>query len=287
MKTWKGPSTTVILLNGAAILIALASIGTVVRSVLLTERVTSCKERYENATRFSLDIAGVAMTTADIQGRMSNSDWGLIHGGRVVKLKSGPSKFALELDLASVPTASKGSEEKRAGIGFNWAPQSFSKAKAACLTYSVFLPEGFVFGAGGRLPGLHGGAQRTTEDDAATAFSSRYTWSATGEAGIHTHLPGWAEGRSLSNKLSWEPLLRGEWVELEQEVILNAPDRKDGILRVWQNGRLVFQNTDLTFRSKPSVLLSGVLAETVGGEQPAGTKLTNQKIWMTPFELRW
>lgn len=287
MKTIKGPSTTVLLLNGAAILIALASIGTVVRSMLITERVPSCKERYGHASRLSLDNNGVALTAADLQGRLSNSDWGLVNGGRVVKLKSGPAKFALELDLASAPTATRGPTEHRPGIGFNWAPQSFAKAKAACLTYSVFLPEGFVFGNGGRLPGLYGGSPRATEDEDAGAFSSRYMWSAKGEAGVHTHLPGWGEGRPLNNRFHWEPLVRGEWVELEQEVILNAPDRKDGVLRVWQNGQLVFQSTDLAFRSKPSVLLGGVLAEAVGGEVAPGTKLKNQKIWLSPFELRW
>lgn len=280
------PSRTALLLNGAAILVAGASMITVIRSVLVAEDVPSCKERFATGTRLSLDRDGTAITTADLQGRLGNTDWGLLHGAQVVKLRSGPAKFALEIDLASAPGAVQGGGTQRVGIGFNWAPQNFGKARAACLTYSVFLPEEFTFGRGGRLPGLVGNQSRDN-GEGEPVFSTRYTWLANGDASIHTDLPGWPEGRPLTNERNGLTLEKGRWIELEQEVVLNAPGKKDGQLRVWRDGRIVLQKNDLVFRNKASELITGVLAEVVAGEPLPGTKPGPQKIWITPFELRW
>ena len=226
------------------------------------------------------------MSAADLQGQLANTDWGLLTGTRVVKLKTGPAKHALEIDLASAPSVSKAASGERAGVGFNWAPQSFGRPRAACLSYSVFLPDGFTFGRGGRLPGF-AGASATETGEPETAFSTRYTWSADGEAEIYAQLPDWPEGRSLGGKREKLALQPGRWTELEQEVVLNSPGKADGVLRVWQDGRLVMQRSDVLFRMKPSVMLSGVLAEASAGDPVADTKPGPQKIWLTPFELRW
>jgi hypothetical protein len=43
-------------------------------------------------------------------------------------------------------------------------------------------------------------------------------------------------------------LEKNRWTCLEQYVKLNAPGRKDGVLRAWVDGRLAFEKTDLRFR---------------------------------------
>ena len=281
------PSRMALMLNGAAILIGGASLVVVLRPVFVGSDISTCAERYPSATRLGLDRNGEPLTSADLQSRVGNTDWGILSGARVVKLRSGPAKHALELDLASAPPVlPKPAGDDKVGMGFAWTPQDMRRSRAACLAYSVFVPEGFSFGKGGRLPGL-AGTSGIASESSDTVFSTRYTWGPGGEADIHTHLPDWPEGRSIGNERGGFGLQPGKWVALEQEVILNSPGKKDGVIRVWSDGRLAFQKTDVVFRTKAAVLISSVLAESVAGEQPPDTKPGPQKIWLTPFELRW
>jgi len=186
--------------------------------------------------------------------------------------------------LASAPSVSKDKSAERAGIGFEWAPQSFGTPQSACLSYSVLVPKGFTFGQGGRLPGLRG-ASSSESQGTASGFSTRYTWSAKGDLDVYAELPG--ERRSLGGKVGDFSLTPGKWTELEQEIVLNTAGRNDGALRVWQDGSLVFEKKDMMFRAKPSVALAGVLAEAAAGEATTDVTQGAQKIWISPFELRW
>jgi hypothetical protein len=282
MKKTQLPSRTVLLLNGAAIIVAGASLAVVLRSAFVTEDTPPCKERYASATRFSLERGGAPVTPAELQGQLANTDWGLVNAARVVPVKAGAAKYALELDLAKAPSAVRATADERAGVGFSWLPQTFKRREAACLTYSVLPGDGFSFGRGGRLPGLQGSSPAD-----GTSFSVRFAWNADGALETYPQLPQWAEGRSLDGKRGKTALKPGHWTELEQEIVLNAPGKADGILRVWQDGRLVVERTDVVFRTSPSVTLSGVLAETVGGAPQDEAKRASQKITITPFELRW
>jgi hypothetical protein len=278
---------TAILFNAAAILIAGASVGVVVRSALFETTVPPCSERYVHGTRLALDRDGVPMTAADLQVRVANSDWGLARGARVVKLKSGPAKHAIEFDLASAPpVGTPQRDDGRAGLGFTWTPQGMGQPRAACLAYSVFIPEGFVFGKGGRLPGLMGTLPGGETEQ--TVFSTRYTWNPEGEADVYAHLPGWPEGRTLGNERRGFAFPRARWISLEQEVMLNTPGKKDGLLRVWLDGELVYQKKNVLYRAMASVPISGVLAEAVAGQPTqTGRPKTSQKVWISPFEVRW
>jgi hypothetical protein len=285
----KMPGSTAIVFNGAALLVVGASLAFVARSVFVPDDVTPCRDRYEAAMRFGLDRGGEPMAAADLQARLGNTDWGLLETTRVVKLKTGPGKHALEIDLAKVsPETTTASGEKRAGVGFTWTPPSLGKARAACLSYAVYLPEDFAFGKGGRLPGLMGGAAKAADDAEAaqSAISTRYTWSPAGAGNVLLQGAGNPEGRPVAGANEAFPLPRGKWVGLDQEVILNAPGQKNGVLRVWLDGKLVLNRTGVVYRTRPDVTLSGVLAETNAGEPPAG-KPGARRIWMTPFELRW
>jgi hypothetical protein len=289
MPKMKLPSSTAILFNGAALLVAGASLVVVVRSFLFSESVAPCQERYHQGMRFSLDRNGEPMAAADLQSRLNNTDWGLNEGTRVVKLKSGPGKHALEIDLATAaaPGSVDGSE-KRPGVGFTWTPQGFAAQRAACLSYAVYLPDDFAFGKGGRLPGLIGSDVGAAETDGQPAtFSTRYTWGPGGAGNVLVQNPTSPEGRAIAGANDTFPLPRGRWMALEQEVVLNTPGEKNGVLRVWLDGSLVLNRTGMVLPTKPSMQVTGVLAETVAGEQPAGTKPGDRKIWLTPFELRW
>jgi hypothetical protein len=151
----------------------------------------------------------------------------------------------------------------------------------------VFVPEGFGFGKGGRLPGLAGASPIGGEDASKQDFSMRYTWGPNGDIDIFSQVPDWPDGRPLTTERKLFTLEPGKWLNLEQEVVLNAPGEKDGVLRVWVDGELVLQRTDMIYRHKPSATITGVLAEAVGGAREPGTGRGVQKLWVTPFEVRW
>jgi hypothetical protein len=287
MRTVKRPSQTSLLLNGAAILVVVASIGVVLHSAFVGDQVAPCKERFVNGTRFSLESNGEPISMEQLQGELSNTDWGLTSGARVISVKSSPSKHVLEFDLASAPAVSGEKSSERAGIGFEWAPYSFGRRQAACLSYSVYVPAGFTFGQGGRLPGLRGEAADKEADDTRKGFSIPFVWGANGELSVHTRLSGQSDGHSIGGKTETFALTPGKWTELEQEVVLNAPGANDGMLRVWQDGNLVLAKKDLSFGVKPGIAISGVLAEAAAGASPASQKRGSQKIELSPFELRW
>jgi hypothetical protein len=64
-------------------------------------------------------------------------------------------------------------------------------------------------------------------------------------------------------------LEKERWYCIEQHVKLNAPDRKDGILRAWVDGRPAFEKTDLRYRTVHRLKIEKVWMNVYhGGTQP-------------------
>lgn len=276
------PSTTVILLNGAVALVAVASIVTMGRSIIGSDQQVTCRERYTNAVQWSLQReSGELLTPYDLQARLGSTDWGLIERASVVKA-SNPQGAALEIDLLGAPDKATA---QPAGAGFEWAPQLIEGPRAGCASYGLYLDPKFSFAAGGRLPGIFGG--RSGEDrDAPDAFSARLSWDADGKLEIHGHMPGLASSRSVANERGETLLSRGRWIAVDQEVVLNTPGRNDGVLRVWLDGKLSVESRNVAFRTDKDSAVRGILAEVAYARQPApgnGTGLVS----IAPFEFRW
>jgi hypothetical protein len=170
------------------------------------------------------------------------------------------------------------------GMGFSWMPRSAGKPDAACLTYSVFLSKDFDFAKGGRLPGFVAGAR--DQDVTAGAVSSRIAWRESGGLELRAQIADWLESRRVTGDRIYM-LPRGQWVALEQEIVLNTPGAKDGILRVWADGALVLEKKDLAIREKAQTQITGVLAETTLSPLAGAPLPKDQKILLSPPELRW
>ena len=81
---------------------------------------------------------------------------------------------------------------------------------------------------------------------------------------------------------------RGRWVQIDQEVVLNASDQENGILRVWIDGALAIDKADFAYRVKPDIALAGVAADVYySGDDVTGRSPADAKVWLTPFEIRW
>jgi hypothetical protein len=275
--TMRMPSQTAILLNGAVALIAVASVVTMGRSMIGTDAET-CRVRYDNAIQWSLQRDdGQLLTASDLQARLGATDWGLMERVSVVKVDHGPGS-ALAVDLASHRAATQSP-----GAGFEWGPQSAGPVAAACVSYAFKLDRDFDFAAGGRLPGLLGGPSGS-DRKAPEAFSARLAWDDKGQLDIVSQAP---EGAArLKNEYHASELPRGRWVMVDQEVVVNTPGRSDGILRVWLDGKLRFENRGVAFRTGAGSAVRGVLAEVAYARQPSARD-NAAPVLLTPFEYRW
>ncbi len=278
-------------INAAAGLVAVAIVALAVRGVLYQEEVGPCSERYGNGTLFGLqDKSGGPISTTDLQGRLAGRDWGLMENTKIVLLKDGPAPVALQINLPKVPVKAEGGAVSRSGMGFTWLPSKLPTAKAACLTYSVWLPEDFNFGTGGSLPGLFGGETTDTPTlKAKAAFSTRNSWTDEGIAQVRTITADESKGAIYSSSSNSVKLPRGRWIRLEQEVVLNQPGEEGGVMRVWIDGKLRFANTEMVFRKDERSTLRGVIAD-VHYSNAALAEAPSPKttsLQMTPFELYW
>lgn len=278
----KLPSKQVMLLNGAVVLIALGSGVTALRSSFIKEDTPPCNARYQNALRMSLERDGKSMQASDLQAVLSGTDWGLLDNTRVVSLKAGPSERALE--FATVVQNPLGADQ-RPGIGFLWAPQALQRVPGACLAYSIFVPDTFEFGGGGRLPGLTGGSPAGSPDKP-EAVSTRVVWDDQGRLDLSLLTFETPAGRAVGNARE-DVLARGKWTALEQEVILNTAGKADGVVRVWLDGKLAIERTKLALRRNDGTLLSGVQSEVVARPKSKDAPSKPAKIWLSAYELRW
>jgi hypothetical protein len=277
----KLPGTRVILFNVAAGLVTIAAVVAVVRSLVHTPALAPCTERYPSGIAFALEQGGVLLTSADLQARLSGKDVGLGDNVQVARMKDAPAPVALGVTLAKGSVAPHVHNAPKGGLTFAWDPRSVQGKTAACLAYSVLLPAGFQFHHGGLLPGIRGSEN---VDQLKDGFKALIAWRRNGRLGATTFVD------NRSGPVEVEPFTfpEGQWVKLEQEVVLNDPKKENGILRVWADGKLAIDRSDIAYRDRPEVTVTGVSADVhYGHDNPAHGAPKDTTIWLTPFEIRW
>lgn len=282
---WQPPSRNALLLNGAVAIVALLSGAAALRSSVFTPEISPCTMRYLNAAGMGLEREGRPMQVSELQASLSNTDWGLLERAKVVGLKSGPARQAIAFETGfERPAGAEG--ETRQGVGFVWASQATPPSAAACLAYSVFVPEDFDFGSGGRLPGLVGWRQDDPKSKE-TPLSARIGFTPEGNIGVQPQLATKLDqdSRAMGGERGGARLLPGRWTALEQEVILGTPGKNDGTVRLWVDGSLAFERTNIAIRADEQSLITGVLADVWVRRGKGGTKPGT--LWVSPFELRW
>ncbi|MDP4361034.1 hypothetical protein QR510_30860, partial [Escherichia coli] len=67
----------------------------------------------------------------------------------------------------------------------------------------------------------------------------------------------------------------------------NKPGASDGVLRIWVDGRLALERTDMRFRTDPGTTVAGVTAAAhLMNQDISGPAPVESNIWFTPYELR-
>ena len=283
----KPPATKVIIFNAAAALITVAALVGVLRSYVFAPTATPCSERYINSAAFSLERAGVALTAADLQSSLGGNDAGVRENLSVVPLKDAPAPIILNVNLPQGSGSPMREAAPRGGVSFPWQPRAARGKSAACLSYAVMLPASFEFHRGGVLPGIRGADLSGQSPD---AFVARMAWRPDRRGGATLRVTtGEKTERYLAERESFA-FPRGRWVKLELEAVLNTPKQADGILRAWVDGALAIERTDMMYRSKPGVAVSGVSADVFYGAEDASITASapkDTKLSLTPFDLRW
>lgn len=294
----KLPKQNVMLFNGAAAVLIGGSLFYMVQSVFTGESLAPCSQRYERGVQMGLESAGRPISAADLQARAAGTDWGLLERTEIVKVAAvsgaGTAKYAMQFDLTGSRAEIRGTDSERAGVGFFWSPRTMQAAQSACLAYSIFVPEGFQPGGGVRLPGLAGlieAAKAPLRDGESAApvaepapFSASLGWDKDGAAVMQAYGPKFDRGAAFRGRGAFT-LSRGKWVQIEQEVVLNAPGEENGILRLWLDGDLKI-DAKAAYRDQPAKITS-VLSEVVATGQDVSPKAKDQKVSVTPYVVYW
>lgn len=280
------PAIKFMVFNAAAGIVTLAALFAVVRSMLISPVAAPCTERYHAVTAFALERAGVVLTAAELQAGLGGRDIGVIDSIGVGRLKDGPAPVAMGVNLPKGSASPHNAAGVKGGVSFLWEPRSLQGKTGACLSYQVLLPADFDFHRGGALPGIAGAAAGEQGD----RFLARLAWRPKGRGGVTVSVTSSGVARANPAEREAFEFPRGRWVKLDQEVVLNTPKTNNGILRVWVDGTLAIDRTDMTYRNEPGVTISGVSADVFYGTGPddsQGGAPKDTKVWLSPFEIRW
>ena len=258
-----------------------------IQAALHTETVPRCSTRYGNGQQFSLQNgAGVPMTPIELQARLPSREWGLLSNARVVSAVDKGS--LLQVALGLTPEARERAkreadpdeevEKVRDGVGFLWRPQNIEESRSACLTYRVYLSKGFAFDGRGTLPGLYAVEEGANIDASQPeqGFVSRLGWDQAGSIGVSLKTPLTAGMWIPARGFQW-PVNR--WVTVEQEVVLNTPQKRDGVVRIWVDGALKIEHTGLDLGAAEGAGLGCVVADIGSTEQVA----VPARVTLSPF----
>lgn len=273
------PATKFVVFNAAAGLVGLAALVAAARSILIPATVPACTERYHSMTAFNLERAGVTLTAADLQASLGGKDIGVMDNLTIGPVQDAPAPLAMAVTLR------QGSSDSKSGAAFPWEPRVLQGKTSAYLSYHVRFPAAFDFQRGGALPGIKGAGAGEQGD----RFLARLAWRPKG-GGATLRVTESGTTRAVPAEREAFAFPRGQWVKLEQEVVLNTPKKADGILRVWVDGTLAIDRSDMTYRAKPDVTIAGVSVDAFYGSgpddpQPAPAK--DAKVWLTPLVARW
>lgn len=268
--------------NAAGIFTGLIVVGYIAYSLFHTNVEPACTQTYPAPLRFSLTSAnGEPLSPIQLQARAGMREWGMSENATVVPEAGVPGGAALQVQLAGSAAEETGARAAN-GVSFRWSPPGIGKARSACLSYRVWLPEDFAFEDGGILPGLFGGvpAAEAAEASDATRFGTRAAWGHDGTAGLEVAQAGISPFRVRQRDFA---LQQGRWIRIEQEIVLNTPGKADGHARLWVDGSSKADAAKLTFRRDETEAIAGVLADVGYLKAPAKPGM----LRLSPFDLSW
>jgi hypothetical protein len=143
---------------------------------------------------------------------------------------------------------------------------------SACISYDIKFDKYFDWDLGGKLPGLLGVEPGVSpslptggKDAGNHGWSGRLMWLGptayahvlprTNEIASYMYYP--EQDGDYGENIWWNTgFVAGEWQHIAQCHTMNTPDRADGVLRAWIDGKLVVDRTDFVYREHDDVGIS-------------------------------
>lgn len=228
-----------------------------------------------------------ARTVSDVRSQLGGKAWGLDENV-TVDLDRANLEPILTVRLPKGSINPKNKTAPLGGMGWRWRPIQADNIERACVRYRVRFAPAFRFGLGGKLPGLFGGngpaGGKVT--DGLHGFSMRLMWRRGGAGEVYAYVPGHPKGRGESIQRGAWHFKPGHWMEVAQEVVLNRPDGADGRIRVWIDGALRLDVSNLVIRRTAKLGLTGVMGDVFfGGKSPKWAAPQDSFIQFSAFEL--
>ena len=181
---------------------------------------------------------------------------------------------------------------RRCGFLFD---KTFPDAEEATMEYRVKFSDGFIWAAGGKLPGLGGSSLFGTgaipvgctknENSILNGFSARLMWRRRGELVVYTYFPNRLEtGANCGIDIGIATVESGKWYTIRQYIKLNTPGVSNGILEMYIDGELALRKSDVMYRvaGKPEVKLNSAIFHTYRG---GGAE--DERFWSPEEEYIW
>ena len=152
--------------------------------------------------------------------------------------------------------------------------------------FDLMFKKGFGFGRGGKLPGLFGGKGNTGGDKPTgkDGFSARMMWREDGRAVQYLYYPDqpnryghqipWIDP-TTGKQIKFQP---GQWHTVVHQLAINTPEKNNGTLRAFFDGKVVLDIDDLRFRDTNDFAIDGFLLSTFFGGGDASWQTTAEEI---------
>ena len=207
---------------------------------------------------------------------------------RVSIVETEPSSKALAITF---PAHTYGPEKNGAVWRLN-----FDESYAAVeVRFDVMFKKGFGFARGGKLPGLFGGKGNTggNKPTGKDGFSARMMWREDGRAVQYLYYPDqpdryghqipWIDQKT-GQHIKFKP---GQWHTVIHQIAVNTPEKNDGVLRAFFDGKVVLDIDHLRFRDTDDFAIDGFLLSTFfGGGDPSWQTSAEEILLFDNFQIR-
>lgn len=183
---------------------------------------------------------------------------------------------------------------------------SFDDVEEAILEYKLKFDKNFYWAAGGKLPGLGGSSSRnngaipsgcidrgTFNSD--NGFSCRLMWrtnrahTAKPKLVVYLYHPKRPKDCGEDFNIIFD-IKKDKWYTIKQYVKLNTPGSKNGILRMYVDGQMLLEKTDIEYRlsAKNNVKINSLVMNTYrggGATDPVWWSPTTDYIYYDNFKV--
>lgn len=261
----------------------------IVHDFLVRPAVLPCSQRYAASQQFGISgRTGRPMSPIELQARVGIRESGILQNAAVTTNPDIENSNKIDVKLAKLDDEDVTAKPAN-GISFLWPVASVAKVEAVCVSYDVMLPEKMKPGFRIRLPGVAATGAPVSNGTTGTADTSEPLADVALNIGVSEHGEAGVEMNGIYSQSQWLSgkrtvrWPRGNWVRVEQEVILNEAGKENGTIRFWLNGALVVDNSELMLRRKSHQRFRGLSADTLY-TQGVGDPVT---VSMSPFTIQW